>query len=96
LDFYVFNIFDKNNKKKIDRVLAQEMCAKMGLKYVPVIAVNVLLLPTIEEMVKDSIGMSTLKDIKREGVVWRTDNQSISFKVINPVFLLGEQDEEPT
>lgn len=94
LDFYVFNVYDKNNKKKIDRVLAQEMCARMGLKYVPVLAVNVPIFSTMEDMIKSSVGKSTLKDIQKEGDVWRMDDQSISFKVINPEFLLGEKDEE--
>jgi hypothetical protein len=94
LDFYVFNIYDKTNKKKIDLEKMEEMCRLVGLKTVPIIKRNIKVISDMQEIVKDSIGKSVIKsDIDREGFVWRTHDQSISFKVINPEFLLGEKDE---
>ena len=49
---------------------------------------------TIDEMVEDAKGKSKIYDTLREGKVWRTDPsiQKISFKVINPEFLLKNKE----
>ena len=39
-------------------------------------------------MVKDAEGKSSIYNTEREGKVWRDINNNISFKVINPKFLL--------
>ena len=48
---------------------------------------------TIAELVEYSKGKSVVrKEQKREGVVMRNVRSNISFKVINPDFLLAEKD----
>jgi hypothetical protein len=46
------------------------------------------LLPTIPEMVEYAKGKSILADVPREGIVVRSYKKMVSFKVINPDFLL--------
>jgi hypothetical protein len=60
-----------------------------GIKSVPLLWYD-LLPKTVDEMVQKSIGRSILNPkINREGIVCRsTVNPGISFKVINPEFLL--------
>lgn len=59
-----------------------------GLKTVPIIETDVLLKDTIDEMVEYSQDKSKLLKIEREGIVCRDIDNKISFKVINPKFLL--------
>lgn len=48
---------------------------------------------TIAELVEYSKGKSVVrKEQKREGIVMRNVQNNISFKVINPDFLLAEKD----
>jgi RNA ligase (TIGR02306 family) len=78
------------------------MVGKLELKLVPIIQADFSLLPSVEEMVHYSIAKSFLSDTQREGVVFRSmdlieDNRLggiVSFKVINPEFLLKFEKEE--
>ena len=49
---------------------------------------------TIPEMVNNAKAKSTLVDVHREGVVWKSVAMGIHFKVINPNFLLKYADED--
>lgn len=55
---------------------------------VPILDKEIELKNTIDEMVKDSEGKSKLYKTEREGKIWRDIDNNISFKVINPKFLL--------
>jgi len=92
LDFYVFNVFDSyDTYNNIEQV---QLAGALGLKCVPTINTSFDLLPTITENVIYSKGKSVLANIQREGIVVRNYNQNISFKIINPDFLLKYQDNE--
>ncbi len=67
----------------------------LGLKTVPILDKNFELINNIEELVELSIGHSQLHKVQREGLVLRPLEEKvdrrgrrISFKVINPKFLL--------
>jgi RNA ligase (TIGR02306 family) len=74
----------------------------LGLETVPILTENYSLLPTVQEMVELSIGESLLFNTQREGIVFRSMNMIednrlggiVSFKVINPEFLLKFEKEE--
>lgn len=96
-DFYVFNIIERGKRVTLHRMI--EICNALMLRYVPVIydsyipCNNISSTETpniIQELVKLSIDNSKLKkDIYREGIVLRlVNNPNVSFKVINPEFLL--------
>jgi RNA ligase (TIGR02306 family) len=64
----------------------------MGIEMVPIIDEFFVLPDTIEEMINYSDGKSTLNsNFDREGVVIRTLDRKISFKVISNQFLLNEK-----
>jgi len=92
LDFYVFNMVDSYDT--YDNVEQSYLCEVMNLKKVPIITTSFDLLPTIAKNVEYSKGKSVLANIQREGIVVRNYDQNISFKIINPDFLLKYQDIE--
>jgi hypothetical protein len=89
--FYVFNIvLHKNGRIKVldQQEQTTEASVELCLNTVPVISHDLVLFPTMEEMVKYSTATSALHNIPREGVVVRNYDSNISFKIINPNFLL--------
>ena len=65
----------------------------LGVKTVPILEERKALPQTIAELVEYAKGRSkVLPSQKREGVVMRNMDRDISFKVINPDFLLAEKD----
>lgn len=70
-----------------------DLLSPLGIKTVPIIEEGKILPETITELVEYSKGTLVLKKgQKREGVVMRNTNRNISFKVLNPDFLLAEKD----
>lgn len=101
LDLYVFNILLKENGEMVQMPLEdmERLCDAYVLNMVPVI--DELFVPSthiaskevkdvVQFMVKLSEGKSKLNPLQnREGIVVRLkSNPTISFKVINPLFLL--------
>lgn len=96
-ELFVFNIIDlENGYRKYDFIEIDKFCDIHNLKHVPILDGNFKLSSenTIDEMVKLSIGQSVLNpNTKREGIVVRSHKTDlpqgqISFKVINPEFLI--------
>jgi RNA ligase (TIGR02306 family) len=97
LTFLVFNVFDINRRKYLDYNDFKDVVYGLGLISVPIISENYLLPKTVDELVEFSKAQSLLnKDVLREGIVLRplVEEYSedlrgrLSFKVINPDFLL--------
>lgn len=84
--FYAFNLVVDG--KKIDSIVASELLSRFGIKWVPILNPNFVIPETIDELVKYAIDKSVMHDTLREGVVIRNPENTISFKVINPEFLL--------
>ena len=90
-DFYAFNLLIDGAKIATEdmETALQQYC----IKTVPIIHSGIPLKETISDMVEDAKGDSVLlKKQKREGLVWRNFARNISFKVINPEFLLANED----
>jgi hypothetical protein len=88
-DFYAFNLIYPDNKK-IHTLDMPQYLSQYGIKTVPVIHTSVPLEDTIADVVEDAKGNSNLlASQKREGLVWRNFAHNISFKAINPDFLLA-------
>lgn len=70
-----------------------ETLAKYGIMSVPVVETDMVLKDTIADMVEFAKGNTVLlPGKKREGVVIRNYEKNISFKVINPEFLLANDE----
>lgn len=89
-DFYAFNLIYPN--RKVSTTEMAEILNPFGIKTVPVIETDFVLKDSIHDMVEYAKGKSTLAEAKREGCVFRNYERDISFKVINPDFLLAEKD----
>ena len=85
-ELYIFNLIVDG--KIIDSITAKEILDKLNLKFVPILEKDFSLFPTMQEMVDYAKGKSVLFDTLREGLVLRNYENNISFKVINPEFLL--------
>ena len=88
--FYGFNL--ELNGRKIPYMEMHSMLSRYNVKSVPLVNVDFMLPPDVQDLVAASKGKSVLLHAqKREGIVVRSNDRSISFKVINPEFLLAEE-----
>ena len=91
LEFYCYNIFNINSQIYVSFAEKYHLCEKFGIPTVPVVAKEYLTEEfTVPYLVALSKRESVLKrDVLAEGIVGRNvKNDSISFKVINPEWLL--------
>lgn len=94
--FKVFNIFDIDNGEYLNITEMMFCSALLGLETVPLLDFCFILHHNVEDLVKLSEGKSDLNpEVEREGIVIRpheerrdVDLGRLSFKVINPKFLL--------
>jgi RNA ligase (TIGR02306 family) len=90
--FYVFNVFDIDNYKKLGLEEIKSYTKAFGLNMVPIIA-EFDGLPSIDELIKLADGKSVLNNnSRREGLVFRSNENDISFKVISNEYLLKNDD----
>lgn len=91
-DWRIFSVFDIHAYKYLNLAQTREICKKLGLTMVPIVAEDVELPATIEEAVTFADGMSQLNPKqRREGLVWRfLGDEDISFKTISNDFLLND------
>jgi ATP-dependent RNA circularization protein (DNA/RNA ligase family) len=95
-EFRVFNIFNIDEYRYLNHDEMIEYIKLFELQSVPYVYENYVLNNTVDELVTLSIGNSLInKEVKREGLVFRpyieerdTALGRLSFKVINPEFLL--------
>jgi RNA ligase (TIGR02306 family) len=97
-----FNVFDIDAFKYVDFQEFTSTIKQLGLTTVPILETDFILTNDIPSLVDKGIGKSVLKnDVHREGIVFRplTEQRDrdgrvsrISFKAINPDFLLKFQD----
>jgi len=86
IDMYAFNLLYPG--WKVDHETMIQKLNSLGVKIVPTISYSINLEETIPEMVESSKGKSVIADILREGIVVRNYDKGLSFKIINPEFLL--------
>jgi hypothetical protein len=93
-ELYVFNLiyYTKEDKVILSTKSIQDKLAKYGLKTVPILYNDYQIPPTINELIELSKGESQLYPTQREGIVWRNTMRDISFKVINPEFLIKNEE----
>lgn len=100
LEFYVFNVYNVATDEWYGRHGIEAVCSALDLNMVPVISQGKLediAGRSVEDVVNKVKGNSTLAKVKREGSVFRelcavTGMRGISFKCINPDFLLKYQE----
>lgn len=93
-DFYAFNLIHSYNNIKLNYEFMHRILYDYNIKCVPLVDNYFQLRETISDAVELSEGLSAINPkIYREGIVVRNYEKDISFKIINPDFLLKYQDE---
>lgn len=91
-ELYIFNVFDIDNFRKLGIEDIKYFSQIFNLKTVPIIR-EFNGLPTIDELIKITDGQSLLNtNSRREGLVFRTFDNEISFKVISNNYLLKNEE----
>lgn len=93
-DFYLFNAghYHKGRLDSFNQPYQTSIAWILGIRTVPLLESEIFLLPIVESMVEFAKGTSRLGEIQREGIVIRNYKENISFKIINPDFLLKYQE----
>ena len=80
-DLFVYGMMNIDGKRYCFKQM-KDACIEMGIKTVPIISESEYMPDSIDDMLKSCEGRSTLADIPREGVVWRTtsSDRDIHFK----------------
>lgn len=90
---HFFNAFDIDKQTRLDINAFLILLDELGLTSVPILDSAFLLPDTVEEMLKLAEDKSRLNKLtEREGVVVRSLDNTISFKIISNKFLLVEKD----
>ena len=85
-DLYVFNlIYPDGRRSSVD---AKLVCESGGLKFVPILDTHYVLPDTVNGVLSYAHGQSAIGDTLREGIVFRSHDGKISFKAVDPLFLL--------
>lgn len=89
---YFFNMYNIDKSEYFDFHYMNDTLAVLGLNIVPLLNPSYTLPPTVDELLAYADGKSALhKDTDREGVVIRSRDKRVSFKVISNKFLLKEK-----
>ena len=89
-ELFAFNLIYPDHKCGTAKI--KKLLEPYGIKTVPIVEEGKVLPDTISELVEYSKGYSVVRSgQKREGVVMRNMKNNISFKVINPDFLLAAE-----
>ena len=86
-DLYLFN-FITSSDGRIGSLTGKMIMEEYGMKWVPIVASNVELPKTVDEMLALAHGQSAIGDTLREGLVCRTLDGKSSFKAVDPIFLM--------
>lgn len=89
----VFTIFDINAYKRMNFEDFMAVANELDLETVPIVSTTMLLPDTVDELIEMSKGMSLVNpNVMREGIVIRHKCEPVSFKAINPDFLLKHKE----
>lgn len=98
---YLFNVFDIDNHRYLGYEDLIRVSKALNIPTAPILVIDFELIDNIDELVKLSVGFSVINPkVKREGIVIRPIEEiedirigRLSFKAINPEFLLKYKDE---
>ena len=86
----IFNVIYKlvgEEPRRMNPIDGKDFCGHYGLPFVPVIASDVTLPPTCQEVIERAGGNSAIDGGMREGLVFRSEDGVKSFKAVDPEFL---------
>jgi RNA ligase (TIGR02306 family) len=91
-ELYIYDVYDIDARKYLLPAERQALCAKYGLKHVPLASPHPVVLPVdVATAILDADGPSGLQGKYREGFVYKSMDRDFSFKVISNAYLLKEE-----
>lgn len=91
-ELYIYDVYDIDAKAYLLPAERQALCAKYGLKHVPLASSHAVTLPVdVATAILDADGPSGLQGRYREGFVYKSMTRDFSFKVISNAYLLKEE-----
>lgn len=89
LHYYVYNVYSIGEQGYFYPRFAKYLCDDLDIKYVPVLEGGVSVERDIEGLLSIADGMSVLnKNTRREGLVFKSEDNTFSFKTISNHWLL--------
>lgn len=86
-DFMAFNLID-SVRGRWNSVEAKNVCSTYGIPWVPILDENFILPDTVDELLTIATGESVCDHGMREGLVFRSQDGTKSFKAVSNEFLL--------
>jgi RNA ligase (TIGR02306 family) len=94
LTYFVYDVFDISEQKYLGANERFDLVTNLGLNHVPLISYfKILDNYNMEELLEFAKGDSTFGKFKREGIVCKAVDGSISFKAINNDYLLKHKED---
>jgi hypothetical protein len=92
LEIRVFLMYDIDTQTYLSFAEMKDICEKLGLPMVPIVSNNTPIVNDIKHYVELSKGKSAINpSVLREGIVIRLLNENVSFKSVNPEYLLSQE-----
>lgn len=85
-DFYAFNLIFPDGR--LNSIHAKNILESCGIQFVPILDEKFILPDTVNEILEYAHGRSKIGNTLREGVVFRSLDGVLSFKAVDPLFLL--------
>jgi len=98
IDLYVFNVIDTVNLIRLPLNESLDIVKNFGMKFVPILETGDSFNYTLEELLEKADGkyksyfQNAKKGQRQEGIVIRSLDGTISFKVVNNKYLLNNED----
>jgi RNA ligase (TIGR02306 family) len=90
-EFYCFSIFDIDKQEYLLPSERIALCKDLGIPHVKVFDSNFVLDHTVDELLAMAEGEGMKPQVKREGLVFKSNTNGFSFKAISNSYLLKEK-----
>jgi len=90
-EFYVFDVFDIDKQEYMLPKERQEFCKLLDIPHVPIIDKAFTMVVDVDKLLDMAEGNGMNQGVKREGLVFKHNSSSFSFKAISNSYLLKEK-----
>lgn len=87
-EFHCFSIFDIDKQEYLCPTFRRAVCDRLGIPHVKVVDENFILYHNVDQLLEMAEGEGMNPNVKREGIVFKSNTSQFSFKAISNKFLL--------
>lgn len=88
---FVFDVYDIDNHTYLTPKERRALCAELSIPHVPVLEENFILDKVTHEILEMADGPGMNKGVKREGLVYKSNDSDFTFKAISNSYLLKNE-----